>query len=121
MTLTTRVRKWRIGVEITMKSPATQRDRQSGADFAAEWRIGAPAGVSLTPENSSISWPTFGEGFRGRAEQTTKVEIAAPAAALGKSAPTIPRRQLPYLLPVERVVEPLDDTGLLTRPAWHCR
>jgi hypothetical protein len=51
---------------------------------------------------------SFGEGFRGRAEQTTKVEIAAPAAALGKSAPTIPRRQLPYLLPVERVVEPVD-------------
>ena len=31
-------------------------DRQSGADIAIEWLIGAPAGMSLTPENSRPCW-----------------------------------------------------------------
>jgi putative transposase len=26
--------------------------------------IGAPAGMSLTPENSSVRWPSFGEHFK---------------------------------------------------------
>ncbi|WP_208610754.1 hypothetical protein, partial [Bradyrhizobium shewense] len=33
------------------------------ADIAVEWLIGAPAGMSITPENSSAGWPSFGEHF----------------------------------------------------------
>jgi hypothetical protein len=33
------------------------------AYIAVEWLIGAPAGVSLNPENSSAGWPSFGERF----------------------------------------------------------
>jgi hypothetical protein len=36
------------------------------ADIAVEWLVGAPVGTSLTPETSSISWPSFGERFKGR-------------------------------------------------------
>jgi hypothetical protein len=42
------------------------RDRQQGADIAVEWLIGAPADMSLTPENSSAGWPRFGEHFKIR-------------------------------------------------------
>lgn len=31
------------------RGPATQRDRQQGADFAVEWLIGAPADMSPNP------------------------------------------------------------------------
>ena len=50
------------------RSPAPQRDRQPSADSAVERLIGAPASMSLTPENTSSGWPSFGERFRQRPE-----------------------------------------------------
>ena len=48
----------------TRLESSRHRDRQSGADIAVEWLIGAPAGMSLNPENSSTGWPSFGERFK---------------------------------------------------------
>jgi hypothetical protein len=43
----------KLGHSMMRQQPAdpatTQRDRQSGADIAVEWLVGAPAGMSLKP------------------------------------------------------------------------
>jgi len=49
--LTTHGRKWRISVEMTRPDPIARSAQ--GADIAVEWLIGAPAGLSLTPGDSS--------------------------------------------------------------------
>ena len=41
----------------------------SGVD-TVEWLIGAPAGMSLNPENSSTGWPSFGERFKSTRDST---------------------------------------------------
>src|SRR3954469_18060958 len=60
--------------QVLQRRTSPWRGRQQGADIAVEGLIGPPAGMSITPENSSSSWPSFGERFKPTARTNSDLD-----------------------------------------------